>query len=96
MTAAGRSTALATGASKSEAGMVESPETLKIEARCKQCGETFVKYAYQRTARCEACRKEGVPRAIQIRYLGNCMKADPAYGKGVAEALGIPLSEIPQ
>lgn len=39
---------------------------------------------------------EGVPRAIQIRHLGNCMKADPAYGKGVAEALGIPLSEIPQ
>jgi catalase len=39
---------------------------------------------------------EGVPRAIQIRHIGNCMKADPAYGKGVAEALGIPLSEIPQ
>ena len=58
MTAAIRSTALATGASKSEAGMAESPETLKIEARCKQCGRTFVKYAYQRTARCEACRKE--------------------------------------
>jgi len=28
------------------------------------------------------------------RHIGNCMKADPAYGKGVAKALGIPQSEI--
>jgi len=35
-------------------------------------------------------------REIQIRYIGNCLKADPAYGKGVADALGIPLSEIPK
>ncbi|MGD0174565.1 MAG: catalase [Anaerolineales bacterium] len=36
----------------------------------------------------------GAPREIQIRHIGNCLKADPAYGKGVAGALGIPLSEI--
>jgi catalase len=24
----------------------------------------------------------------------NCMKADPAYGKGVAQALGISVSEV--
>ena len=36
----------------------------------------------------------GVPRDIQIRHIGNCLKADPAYGKGVAKALGIPQSEI--
>ena len=36
------------------------------------------------------------PREFQIRHIGNCMKADPAYGKGVADALGIPLSEIPK
>jgi len=24
------------------------------------------------------------------------MKADPAYGKGVAKAIGIPLKEIPK
>ena len=36
------------------------------------------------------------PREIQIRHIGNCLKADPAYGKGVADALGIPLSEIPK
>jgi hypothetical protein len=32
-------------------------QSLKIEARCKQCGQAFVKYAYERTSRCEACRK---------------------------------------
>ena len=36
----------------------------------------------------------GAPREIQLRHIGNCMKADPAYGKGVADALGIPASEI--
>jgi len=25
---------------------------------------------------------------------GNCAKADPAYGEGVAKAPGIPLSEV--
>ncbi len=35
------------------------------------------------------------PRMIKVRHIGNCLKADPAYGKGVAEALGIPLSEVP-
>jgi len=36
------------------------------------------------------------PREIKIRHIGNCLKADPAYGKGVADALGIPISEVPQ
>ena len=34
------------------------------------------------------------PKEIKIRHIGNCMKADAAYGKGVADALGIPLSEV--
>jgi catalase len=38
----------------------------------------------------------GAPRPIQIRHIGNCFKADPAYGKGVADALGIPLNELPK
>jgi catalase len=38
----------------------------------------------------------GAPREIQIRHIGNCLKADPAYGKGIADALGIPLSEVPK
>jgi catalase len=36
------------------------------------------------------------PREIKLRHIGNCLKADPAYGKGVADALGIPLSEVPK
>jgi catalase len=33
------------------------------------------------------------PKEIKNRHVRNCLKADPAYGKGVAEALGIPLKE---
>ncbi len=33
------------------------------------------------------------PREIKVRHIGNCLKADPAYGKGVADALGIPVGE---
>jgi len=36
------------------------------------------------------------PREIKIRHIGNCLKADPAYGKGVAAAIGISLSEVPK
>ena len=35
------------------------------------------------------------PGEIQLRHIGNCLKADPAYGKGVADALGIALSDVP-
>jgi len=35
-------------------------------------------------------------KEVQLRHIGNCMKADPDYGKGVADAIGIPLSEIPK
>jgi catalase len=34
-----------------------------------------------------------IPDMIKIRHIGNCLKADPAYGAGVAKALGIPLGE---
>ncbi len=34
------------------------------------------------------------PRDIRIRHIRHCLKADPAYGKGVADALKIPLSEF--
>nr|HQH52582.1 catalase-related domain-containing protein [Candidatus Hydrogenedentota bacterium] len=32
------------------------------------------------------------PREIKVRHIGNCLKADKEYGKGVAVALNIPLS----
>lgn len=34
------------------------------------------------------------PKEIKIRHIGNCMKADAAYGEGVAKALEISLEEI--
>ena len=36
------------------------------------------------------------PRDIKIRHVGNCLKADPAYGEGVAKEMGIPLDEVPK
>ena len=33
------------------------------------------------------------PREVQLRHIRNCFKADPAYGEGVAKALGIAASE---
>lgn len=29
------------------------------------------------------------PEEIKRRHIGNCAKADPAYGEGVARALGL-------
>jgi catalase len=34
------------------------------------------------------------PKEIKLRHIGNCMKADPAYGEGVAKALGISMDEL--
>jgi len=36
------------------------------------------------------------PKEIKIRHISNCMQADPAYGEGVASALGISMSEVPK
>jgi catalase len=36
----------------------------------------------------------GASREVQIRHIRNCLKADPAYGQGVAAALGIPLTDV--
>jgi len=36
----------------------------------------------------------GTTKDIQLRHINNCYKADPAYGEGVAHALGIPMSEV--
>ena len=34
------------------------------------------------------------PLFIKQRHVSNCYKADPAYGKGVADALGITLEDV--
>ncbi len=31
---------------------------------------------------------------VKVRHIANCLKADPAYGEGVAAALGIPMSKV--
>ena len=31
---------------------------------------------------------------VQKRHIGNCLKADPAYGAGIAKALGLSLDDI--
>ena len=34
------------------------------------------------------------PKEVKLRHIGNCTKADPAYGKGVAEALGMSIEVL--
>ncbi len=38
----------------------------------------------------------GASKEVQLRHVRNCLKCDPAYGTGVAKALGVPLSEVPK
>lgn len=45
---------------------------------------------FENTAR----NMQGTTKDIQLRHINNCYKADPAYGEGVAKALGIPMSEV--
>ena len=39
---------------------------------------------------------DDAPMEFKVRHIGNCLKADKAYGKGVADALGIKLSLVPK
>ncbi len=62
-----------------------------------QVGELFQlmnaeqqEYLFGNTARAMG----DAPREIKVRHALNCYKADPAYGEGVAKAMGIPLNEI--
>jgi Bacterioferritin (cytochrome b1) len=34
------------------------------------------------------------PKEVKLRHIGNGLKADKAYGDGIAKALGIALSEV--
>ena len=36
----------------------------------------------------------GASVEVQKRHISNCLKADTAYGRGVADALGISLDEV--
>ncbi len=48
------------------------------------------KVLFENTAR----NMNGVPKEIMIRHIKNCLKADKAYGEGVAKALNIPMSDV--
>ena len=37
---------------------------------------------------------DDAPEMIKIRHIGNCLKADPAYGEGVGKALGIEWAGV--
>ncbi|GGN58619.1 MULTISPECIES: catalase [Oceanobacillus] len=50
--------------------------------------------AQQRLFENTARNMDGVSKDVQLRHIVNCYKADPAYGEGVAKALGISLSEV--
>jgi catalase len=41
-----------------------------------------------------AAEMAGVDEEVKKRHIRHCLKADPAYGKGVADALGIALEEV--
>jgi catalase len=36
----------------------------------------------------------GAQKFIQVRHIRNCYQADPAYGAGVASALGVTMDEV--
>ena len=38
----------------------------------------------------------GVSDMVKMRHIGNCLKADPAYGQGIADALGIAIDDLPK
>jgi hypothetical protein len=38
----------------------------KTVVRCKQCGTPFVRYVYEKLARCEECRKANRMAALTI------------------------------
>jgi catalase len=36
----------------------------------------------------------GASHEIQIRHIRHCLNADPAYGNGIADGLGIALTNV--
>lgn len=41
-----------------------------------------------------ASEMQGTTEQVQHRHIRNCYKADPAYGEGVAKALGVNISDV--
>ncbi len=60
------------------------------ETYSELCSPEQQQVLFENTAR----NMNGAERFIQIRHIGNCYKADPNYGIGVAKALGIDMNEV--
>ncbi len=41
-----------------------------------------------------AAEMAAVDEEVKKRRIRNCLKADPAYGEGVAKAMGIALADV--
>jgi catalase len=41
-----------------------------------------------------AAELSSVDEEVKKRHIRNCLKADPAYGEGVAKALAIPMDQV--
>lgn len=50
--------------------------------------------AQQRIFQNTANEMQGTTDEVKHRHIRNCYKADPAYGKGVADALGIDINAV--
>ena len=76
-----------------------APATTGISGRCSpQPGKLFrlrtpeqQQVVFENTARAMG----DAPKESKIRHLGNCLKADPAYGEGFDGALGIRSGDMP-
>lgn len=56
---------------KHEASSGDAAElrTMKVEVLCRECATLFVKYVYDGTVRCEACRKARREAAQEVRKI---------------------------
>jgi len=68
--------------------------TLLYFYRVDHRGRFKIRYQQQVLFENTARNMGDAPEFIKIRHIGNCLKADPAYGKGVADAMGISLDKV--
>ena len=64
-------------------GRLPSAIALGGPGRIRTCNKTVVSELFENTAR----QVGQAAKHIQERHVVNCSKTDPAYGKGVADAL---------
>ena len=60
----------------------------------KKTGEKMVYTSVPDYTSARWAEMAGVDDTVRKRHIRNCLKADPAYGEGVAKALGIALQDV--